>query len=851
MRKTGKSVAMTTKRYTVVFACVDPPEPARYTHTSSRTHAQRVFNGLKAIESDATHKSGTVGGEWSLTLWQHTPQSRVRCYRRAPNSQDGEIIYNILFEDSLVLDEFSYMDAMALIHDQDEEDDEVYLVASGYDWSCPERESKRLGKEIAALQARQDVAYDVAIDDGGASLNRLERQIEELVQRKRALHNTLNALDAPRPVIKVKTGSSGDETSPVEAESDAGARDEADPTGYEPGKGSAYDYIPSWMVIPPPYGTENAQEPPPAIVKLFTPDSNWTWYILEHAPEEDLAFGLTVGFETELGYISIAELREIKGPLGLKIERDLWWRPRPITQVNEYIAEWGEHGGPYKGRVEEAEAENAELEPEVHTLTFGDNGVQVYFEGEEHLLLNPYTDRDGTRYGGGWCWHYRNDSTGMEWRCLEDPDRGPDSQVGGYGLQETVACAERVTGLRFELTGTPEDLPDSYPTPPAPPEQATIQTEAEASPAEEGKPEVTLAVDAETMETIHATYSAQVIAEHNRIKKPFTVDGAEGLWICTGSYGDRLKCHLVIPRDQYEGETNADAYYKGRVVKHRKKEYVLSDQLLWVTLDEHAPAPAPEEASADLDLAHLYRDWLSVTSGAGWAYPSVENRTQYQQCAEELVVGGEREREGTDFRRFCRVRLETQHQGLDLAAAEAYRSERDFPPMDGWECLEETDEHFYDRSWEAKRKPTSPCVRCGKPPDDDEGWLWQCGCPVYLCPNCHEDLLAWKDTEIAAHKAEAKRLDSAVRSARAKAAHARKAQAQPQAAPKRKLPDDIPDVIEVDQGRTKGWSRANALRVDGKWLYYRLQDGGETEKVQVIGRDILWRAPTQVAETVQ
>lgn len=137
MRKAGKSVAMTTKRYTVVFACVDPPEPVRYTHTNSRAHAQRVFNGLKAIESDATRKSGTAGGEWSLTLWQHTLQSRVRCYRRALDHQDDEIIYSILFEDSLVLDEFGYMDALALIQDQDEGDDEVYLVASGYDWSCP------------------------------------------------------------------------------------------------------------------------------------------------------------------------------------------------------------------------------------------------------------------------------------------------------------------------------------------------------------------------------------------------------------------------------------------------------------------------------------------------------------------------------------------------------------------------------------------------------------------------------------------------------------------------------------------------------------------------------------------
>ena len=59
---------------------------------------------------------------------------------------------------------------------------------------------------------------------------------------------------------------------------------------------------------------------------------------------------------------------------------------------------------------------------------------------------------------------------------------------------------------------------------------------------------------------------------------------------------------------------------------------------------------------------------------------------------------------------------------------------------------------------------------------------------------------------------------------------------------KKRLPDDIPPVIEVDLGHFEGWSQAKALQVKGRWLHYQLDDG-KKGKVQVIGRDILWRVP--------
>jgi hypothetical protein len=39
------------------------------------------------------------------------------------------------------------------------------------------------------------------------------------------------------------------------------------------------------------------------------------------------------GFERELGYFALAELEAARGPLGLRVERDLWWKPAPLYAV--------------------------------------------------------------------------------------------------------------------------------------------------------------------------------------------------------------------------------------------------------------------------------------------------------------------------------------------------------------------------------------------------------------------------------------------------------------------------------------------------------------------------------------
>ena len=70
-----------------------------------------------------------------------------------------------------------------------------------------------------------------------------------------------------------------------------------------------------------------------AVVKYFTPDADWTWYATEYDPESRLFFGLVDGFEKELGYFSLDELEQLRGPFGLPVERDLYWKPTPVSEL--------------------------------------------------------------------------------------------------------------------------------------------------------------------------------------------------------------------------------------------------------------------------------------------------------------------------------------------------------------------------------------------------------------------------------------------------------------------------------------------------------------------------------------
>ena len=83
-------------------------------------------------------------------------------------------------------------------------------------------------------------------------------------------------------------------------------------------------------ILPPLYAQDGKGGKAIAYVKFFI--GSWTWHATEF-DGEDTFFGLVEGFEKELGYFSLSELENTKGPMGLPIERDLHFKPKMLEEI--------------------------------------------------------------------------------------------------------------------------------------------------------------------------------------------------------------------------------------------------------------------------------------------------------------------------------------------------------------------------------------------------------------------------------------------------------------------------------------------------------------------------------------
>ena len=87
------------------------------------------------------------------------------------------------------------------------------------------------------------------------------------------------------------------------------------------------------QLIPNLYETEN-QEEKICYVKLFLPNSNWTWYIIEiNKQDNNTCFGFVDGLEQELGYFSLSELESISDSYGLKAELDISFKATKLSKI--------------------------------------------------------------------------------------------------------------------------------------------------------------------------------------------------------------------------------------------------------------------------------------------------------------------------------------------------------------------------------------------------------------------------------------------------------------------------------------------------------------------------------------
>jgi hypothetical protein len=85
----------------------------------------------------------------------------------------------------------------------------------------------------------------------------------------------------------------------------------------------------------PPLYSQEGEAAPVAICKFFLPGTGWTWYVTEGSEQEGdfLFFGFVVGLESEFGYFLLSELESVRTPLGLQVERDLYFAEGKLTDV--------------------------------------------------------------------------------------------------------------------------------------------------------------------------------------------------------------------------------------------------------------------------------------------------------------------------------------------------------------------------------------------------------------------------------------------------------------------------------------------------------------------------------------
>ena len=86
--------------------------------------------------------------------------------------------------------------------------------------------------------------------------------------------------------------------------------------------------------FPPLYSTEDKEPRDIKIIaKFFHPCHHWTWYATEYDSETRIFFGYVRGDFDEFGTFSLDELQSIKGPLGLGMERDLYFGEHTLDEV--------------------------------------------------------------------------------------------------------------------------------------------------------------------------------------------------------------------------------------------------------------------------------------------------------------------------------------------------------------------------------------------------------------------------------------------------------------------------------------------------------------------------------------
>ncbi len=84
--------------------------------------------------------------------------------------------------------------------------------------------------------------------------------------------------------------------------------------------------------VPKLYSQDGKGDNATVYVKLFNPAGGQTWYVLEWDGADEFYCFMTGGGENEYGYQSLTEFANTRGPIGIGIEIDVWFTPKPLGE---------------------------------------------------------------------------------------------------------------------------------------------------------------------------------------------------------------------------------------------------------------------------------------------------------------------------------------------------------------------------------------------------------------------------------------------------------------------------------------------------------------------------------------
>ena len=186
-----------------------------------------------------------------------------------------------------------------------------------------------------------------------------------------------------------------------------------------------------------------------AHAKLFSPYSQWRWFITEMDAGTGQCFGLVEGLERELGYFDLTELAETTVLGGVPaVERDLYWQAKTLGEIKN-----GSHGDSAdKEGIREGDNMNGDTGTEGHPSDVV-NVEEFLFGG----VTEETEDDAPADVGSGLPSGDTTDEAG-DAETVEGPDAGAETAVDepdgadDDGEQPVPAEAETTDGLKVVLS---------------------------------------------------------------------------------------------------------------------------------------------------------------------------------------------------------------------------------------------------------------------------------------------------------------------------------------------------------------------------------------------------------------